>query len=79
MIIKDEKYGEFDITLGDDGTMDTAVVVDPRDIVDAGQEVILFSQEYGAQFRDEDGAMTDEGFAELAEDAVDAYVEQYCS
>lgn len=78
MIIADEKYGEFDVTLGDDGTMDTVIIVDSRDIVDAELEEIRFSTEYGAMFRDDEGTMTGEGFAELAEEAVDVYIEQYC-
>lgn len=79
MIIKDSEYGEFDVILSDDGTMDTILVVNPLDDVDTNQEEIRFSQEYGALFRDYDGAMTDEGFAELAEEAVDDYIERYLS
>lgn len=77
MIIKDKDYGDFDVTLGDDGTMDTVVVVDPLDNIDAKEEEISFSTEYGTLFREDDGTMTDEGFAELAEEAVDAYVGLY--
>ena len=42
-----------------------------------GSREIRFSQEYGAYFRDEAGAITDEGFTELAKEAIEAYIEQY--
>ena len=80
MLIKDKEYGDFDVTLGDDGTLDTVICVDPLNdyaIDKAGPQEIRYSTEYGAMFRDDDGTMTDEGFAELAEESVSAYIEQY--
>ena len=83
MRINDKEYGKFDVCLDDDGTLDTVLSVyhfapngfhltDP-----IGGESIHFSQEYGAEFRDNTGAMTDKGFEELAAEAVEAYIEQY--
>lgn len=83
MIIKDKEYGKFDVCLDDDGSLDTVLSVyhfapngfhlsDP-----VGGESIRFSQEYGADFRDDTGAMTDEGFEQLAQEAIEAYIEQY--
>lgn len=83
MVIKIKPYGEFNVTLSDDGTMDTVIEVSgEEEMVDEeyGQTLrypakeIRFSCEYGAMFRDNDGAMTDEGFAELAEEAVEQYL-----
>lgn len=73
MIINDKDYGDFDVNLSDGGTLDTLISVEHN-----GQcEDIGYSQEYAANYRDADGAMTDEGFAELAEDAVECYIELY--
>ena len=80
MIITDTDYGKFDMCLGDDGTMDTVIEICPhnRYIADQiGTKEIRFNIEYGANFRDDTGAMTDKGFNELAQEALDAYVEQY--
>ena len=80
MIINDKEYGEFDIFLSDDGTLDTVIEICPQNdfaIDKAGDQEIRFSQEYAADFRDKDGAMTDEGFEKLAQEAVEAYIEQY--
>lgn len=80
MVIKNEEYGKFDVYLGDDGTLDTVVEVSPHNDnlwQKYGQREIHFSTEYAVDFRDGDGAMTDEGFAELAQEAVEAYIEQY--
>ena len=74
MIITDDYYGNFDVSLGDDGTLDTVIIVQPPN---GKCEEIRYSTEYGAHFRDDTGAMTDIGFEELAEEAVDAYIEQY--
>ena len=85
MVITDKDYGDFDVSLGDDGTMDTVVVVSPVALkmspvlltCNGASQEIRYSTEYGAMFRDDDGAMTDEGFKELAEESVDAYIDQY--
>jgi len=74
MIIVDKDYGEFDVNLSDGGTLDTLISVDHPF---AGSQDIGYSQEYTANYRDENGVMTDDGFAELAEDAVECYIELY--
>lgn len=74
MIIKDKEYGEFDVYLGDDGTLDTVVEVWCKD---RPLKEIRFSQEYATDFRDSGGTISDNSFAELAEEAVEAYIEQY--
>ncbi len=82
MIIRDEEYGEFEISLGDDGTLDTVIVVDPIKmkicpglINDIGRQEIRFSTEYAAYFRNQDGEITQ--FEELGAEAFGAYIEQY--
>ena len=80
MRLTNKQYGEFEISLGDDGTLDTVIVVDPLNdlaIDKAGPQEIRFSTEYGAMFRDDTGAMTQLGFEELAEEAFETYIEQY--
>ena len=80
MIVTDKEYGQFDISLSDDGTLDTVITVDPLNdygIDKAGAQDIRFSTEYVVECRDETGAMTDEGFQELAAEALEAYIEQY--
>jgi len=75
MIITDEEYGKFDVCLCDDGTMDTVVSVS-HGLIETKE--YRYDGEYAAQFRDEDtGAMTDEGFAELAEESVEAFIEEH--
>ncbi|MCH7759839.1 hypothetical protein IIA15_00335 [candidate division TA06 bacterium] len=59
---------EYDVLLGDDGTLDTVIVID-------GEQEIRFSQEYASTFRQEDGSFTESSFRELAEEAVDIYEE----
>ena len=71
MIITNDYYGDFDVSLGDDGTLDTVIVVQSP----SGEcKEIRFSTEYAAMFRDDTGAMTEEGFAELAEESVDVFI-----
>ena len=80
MNIDDKEYGQFDVCLVDDGTMDTVISVSPKNryiINHVGLKEIRFGTEYGVNFRDEDGAMTDEGFDELAHEAFEAYIGQY--
>jgi len=43
--------------LTDDGTLDTVITIDG--------ESYRFSQEFAAEFRDENGVMTEKGFIEL--------------
>ena len=73
MIITDKDYGEFDVDLEDDGTLDTVIGVWHKD----NYQEIRFSQEYGAEFRTPTGRLTDNGFKELAVESVEAYIEQY--
>lgn len=80
MIIKDKEYGEFDVCLADDGTMNTVLTVEPSNqfiVAKVGTKEIRFSTEYGAEFRDAEGTISDESFAELAQEAFDSYVGQY--
>ena len=51
-----------DCELVDDGTMDTVISVD-------GQEH-RFSQDYAAEYRDDFGALTEDGFYDLCEDIL---------
>ncbi len=73
MIIKDDKYGPFTVLLEDDGTLDTVISVS-HPLIE--QQEFRYSTEYGSMFRDEDGAMTEDGFAELAKESVDAFIEE---
>lgn len=63
MIIKDTDGAEYECYLGDDGTMDTVIEV-------AGHE-FRFNCEYAATYRDENGAMTEEGFKELCLECIE--------
>lgn len=74
MIINDKEYGEFDVDLEDDGTLDTVISVWHKS---HGRQEIRYSTEYGAMFRSDDGAMYDEEFSELAQESVESYIEQY--
>ena len=81
MILNDKEYGQFDVSLGDDGTMDTVIVVEPLNdyaIDKAGtQEFRWTLEDEDGFYRDEDGYMTGEGFKDLAEQALEMYVETY--
>lgn len=80
MVIHDREYGDFDVLLEDDGTLDTVISVCPENqfIFDQiGKKEIRFSTEYGTEFRDDTGAMTDDGFDELAAEAIESYIGQY--
>ena len=48
--------------LGEDGTLDTVIVIDGRDH--------RFNAEYASYYRDGSGAMTEEGFIELATECI---------
>lgn len=75
MIINDKEYGKFDVYLGDDGTLDTVVEVWHANGPDELKEIRFGDTSH---LRDEfTGAMTDDGFAELAKESVEAYIEQY--
>ncbi len=51
----------YDCYLGDDGTMDTVIVIDGRE----------FRYSDTSHLRDEAGALTDEGFYELCHECID--------
>ena len=73
IMIIDTEYGQFDVDLSDDGTLDTVISVEHELY---GQHDIRFSDT--SHLRDADaGVITDEGFAELAKESVEAYIEQY--
>lgn len=76
MIITDKKYGRFEVDLDDDGTLDSVILVFPLDITSEEHE-FRFSPEYSSQFRNNNGVMTDDGFTELAQEAVEEYIERY--
>lgn len=57
-----------DVVLWDDGTLDTVLVVDMK-------HSVRFSHEEAAQYRRQDGTLTDAGFRELAEQAIE-FVEE---
>jgi len=61
---------EYDVWLEDDGTLDTVVSV--HHVREGWTQEVRWSTEHGAQYRDEDGTMTDEGFKTLAEESADA-------
>jgi len=73
----------YDYALGDDGTLDTVIEV----YVDYEmgrmnewelQDVVRFSQEYAAQYRDRDGTLTEEGLKILGEEAIESVAEVDC-
>lgn len=75
MIINDKEYGEFDVCLCDDGTMDTVVSVS-HGLIKTRE--YRYDCEYASYFRDENtGAMTDEGFTELAKESLEAFIEDH--
>lgn len=80
MLIRNKEYGKFEVSLEDYGTLDTVLTVchfAPNGFHLADVHDITFSQEYTADFRDTDGALTDERYNQLADEAVEAYIEQY--
>jgi hypothetical protein len=63
--MKIEHKGEtFDCYLGDDGTMDT--------VIEVNGVRVRFDCEYAARFRDGRGQVTEEGFKELAVEAIES-------
>lgn len=74
MIFKDDEYGNFDICLVDDGTLDTVISIS-HPLTE--EEEIRFGSEYAAHYRDETGAVTEAGFLELAEEAKEAFIENH--
>lgn len=74
MIIKDDVYGELTVLLEDDGTMDTVISVE-HSLADKRE--YRYDCEYASHFRDESGAMTEAGFKELAEESIDAFIEDH--
>lgn len=78
MIIENES-GKFTVILEDDGTLDTVLSVmqwtpDGRPDV-TNSRALRFSTEYAADYRDENGRLTDEGMAALADEAVELYLD----
>jgi hypothetical protein len=77
MIVKHHN-AYYAVELLDDGTLDTVVRIcvvmdgEGANITSPWQEV-RFSQEFAADFRDDSGVLTDEGFKALAEEAADEY------
>lgn len=70
----DKTYGQFDVCLCDDGTIDTVISVSHA-LVETRE--YRYNGEYAAQFKNEEtGTMTDDGFIELAQDALEIYIEQ---
>jgi hypothetical protein len=60
------------VSLSDDGSLDTVIDVDSK----YGSTTCRFDSEYASAFRDDDGAMTDDGFAQLAAEAIDDHFDQ---
>lgn len=57
------KGQEHEVFLGDNGTLDTVIIVDGKE-----QEI---SQEFAAEWREPDGSMTADGLVMLAKDCLD--------
>lgn len=76
MIIKNayDGCGDFIVLLVDDGTLDTVISV--SHLLIAVREY-RYDCEYAAQHRDNNGTMTNDGFVELAEESVDAFIEDH--
>jgi hypothetical protein len=67
--MKIEHKGEtFDCYLGDDGTLDT--------VIEVNGVRVRFDCEYASGFRDGEGRMTEEGFKELAVEAIESIEEE---
>jgi hypothetical protein len=66
------------VYLEDDGTMDTVLSVqsknDDEDLI-MGKKEYRFTDDEGF-YRDEDGAITESGFFELAEQAIEMFAEE---
>lgn len=60
----------FDVRLEDDGTLDTVISLEPLSVSGERQE---FRYSDTADYRDEDGCMTDEGLQILGHDAAFDY------
>lgn len=67
--ILDGEY-TYDCFLVDEGTLDTAIQVGREGYP---SKIYRYDAEFASEYRDESGAMTDEGFKELCRDAIDAY------
>lgn len=69
----------YEVYLVDDGTMDTVLSVSPNNddlFARYGKREIRFDCEYASEFRDDTGAMTDDGFEILAKEAVESYEQE---
>lgn len=56
---------QWSVFLGDDGTLDTVITVNGKDV--------RFDGEYASQFRKQDGSMTERGLRQLAKEAIDSF------
>jgi hypothetical protein len=63
MIIKGTDGKKYECYLGDDGTLDTVIIVNGHEF--------RFDAEYAAYFRNSHGAMTKKGFKELCHECID--------
>lgn len=65
---------EYSCYLGDDGTLDTVIEITPVNcFADDCTLEARFDTEYASFFRDDKGAMTDDGFRGLALEAIENY------
>ena len=75
MTIDDNEYGQFDVYLGDDGTMDTVIEVYNSSQFEGVREIRFGDTSHHRD--NETGALADDGFKELAAESVEACIEQY--
>ena len=73
------------VELGDDGTLDTVITVQPYAILKSprGQQreydvksEFRYDAEYADSFRDTDGCMTTKGLRALGLESIDQYIEE---
>jgi len=60
--------------LGDDGTLDTIVTVE---CPCGAEEEMRYSQEFAADFRDEEGTFSDSGWRGIADSAIDDFMAEH--
>lgn len=63
------RIDDWEFELGDDGTLDTVIYV-YHNVLKTGY-ISRFNCEFAAAYRDDTGTMTQAGFAELCECALD--------
>ncbi len=61
------KIGDYNCFLVDDGTLDTVISVN--------NEQFRYDSEFASEYRDSNGVMTDDGFYDICQDAIDQYEE----